>query len=181
MIAGTGIRLAFPDGIKKKEKVLEDKTFTCIVCSQKFRSKAWVSRHFKTHETIPYYRGTTNEGGPVITDFLPAFTHPSCWPAEVMTWERIKAEKWLAEDAEMGWEPGADSPSAVAAYNAQKKIITAMAGGPQRRVRDGETKRLIKWYIWWMHSEIDIINRIDSGPIGVFQVNGTLICLPRPF
>lgn len=164
MIAGTGIPLAFPDGIKKKQKAWKEKTFTCIICFQKFRSKTWVSRHFKTHKTIPYYRGTTHEGGPVVTDSLPAYTHPSCWPAEVMTWERIEAEKWLAEDAAMGWDPGADSPEAVAAYNVQKKKITALAGGPDREARKSETKRLMRWYIWWRHAENDIANRINNGP-----------------
>lgn len=72
-------------------RVQKAKTYHCIICNKAYANKKWLTRHHHTHN-IPFVNrsASVRRGVPAYREYMPAFTHPSCWSAEGTSLERLK-------------------------------------------------------------------------------------------
>ena len=100
-------------------RVQKEAKYQCVVCDRKFRTRSWVSRHYRIHRIIPFHVDGRNRAW-----YLPAYTHPSCWPAEDNSWGRINE---LTRRKEENVWPGTNAPTAdrIAYNNAFNNIPLA--------------------------------------------------------
>ncbi|KAL8797865.1 MAG: hypothetical protein Q9195_000217 [Heterodermia aff. obscurata] len=146
--------------------VIHKKTFKCIICTRGFHSKAWVRRHYRTHDNIPYRMD--NEGE---KEFLPAFTDPSCWPAaETMTWDRLNALTNFKEAAK-SIDSADATPSELSAWiiNDHMEEIGALT---PREYRAKELQKLRRWHWWWEAQQGAVVDHVEHGTAGDLQING---------
>ena len=145
--------LSMPSGVQKE--------FKCIICTKSFGSKAWVKRHFATHKTIPYSARGHRQG------FLPAYTHPSCWPAaDGFSWRRqnaVLANKLRLEAENAAYETIEDHMVYVAALTKKEYEVKE------------EIKRLADWWWWWDTQGDDIKQAIKHAPPGPLNIQGKRI------
>ena len=89
-----------PAGIQRPQR---PKPYHCLICDKTFGSKNWVARHFYRSHNVPYIDRAENPdtGRPAYREYMPAYTHPSCWTAENTTIDRIREITQLKQNAHM--------------------------------------------------------------------------------
>ena len=160
-VRGNGTQLCGP-------LVIHKKTFTCIICKRGFHSKAWVRRHYHSHDNIPYRVDKDGE-----REFLPAFTDPSCWPvAEAMTWDRVNALTDFKEAAS-SIDSADATPSELSAWmvNDHMEELGALTLKEYRAKKELQTLR--RWHWWWETQQGAVIDHVNHGGLGGFEINGT--------
>lgn len=113
-----------PNGITLHGGILfkSQKQHQCVLCDKTYKTRAWVKRHFATHEALPFIEWNGDNGEDAGRQFLPAYTHPSCWPAEENSWARVVE---VTARKEGRGRPASDAPTAE--YNAYRDQIDLAA------------------------------------------------------
>ena len=161
MVRDNGTQLSGP-------LVIHKKTFNCIICMRGFHSKAWVRRHYRSHDNIPYRVNHEGEKEP-----LPAFTHPSCWPAdETMTWDRLNALTEFKEAAK-SIDSADATPSELSGWNINDHMEEIGALTPREYKAKKELQKLRRWHWWWEAQQGVVVDHVEHGTPGGFEINGT--------
>ena len=154
------------------DRVRKEPRFQCVVCDRKFRTRPWVARHYVIHRIIPFEVDGRNRAR-----YLPAFTHPSCWPAEENSWQRIR--ELTRRKEEIVW-PGTDAPTADhVAYNRALHDLPLAALTDEEREAKQERKYLSMW--WWLiqgqgeHNDLkDLLENGNVMPFNMVEDAGNL-------
>ena len=134
----------------------------------RFPLKGLVRRHYRSHDNIPYRVDDEGE-----REFLPAFTHPSCWPAaEKMTWDRVNALTDFKEAA-VSIDSADATPSELSAWKNKDHMEEIGALTPREYRAKKELQILRRWHWWWEAQQGAVVDHVEHGTPGGFEINGT--------
>ena len=93
-------------------RVRKPKPYHCIICDKQYASLRWLLKHHQKHN-LPFIDRER------YREYMPSLTHPSCWPAEENSIDRLR--KLTAKK-----EAGFDCPSSNAATSKFKDFLDAV-------------------------------------------------------
>jgi len=139
----------------------EGRRARCIVCRKSFMTKAVLKFHFEqAHQVLPQTQGES-----FTNQLLPAFTHPSCWPAPVKLDKKeiriLAARKQRLEDTEPP-NPKYDRKSVIQDYRDQCRFADVGARNEKeyKDIKDVQEYRIWNW--WVEQKEVDMDAALEN-------------------